>query len=268
MDNHEVSIVKSHNPDHVLELAQREANNGAFMVVAVGGDGTVNMTAQGLVGTDTILGVIPTGSGNGFARNVGIPLRLEKALELLKEPDIATIDVGSVEDRIFLVTCGIGWEAVIASVFEGSKVRGIFPYATAALSTFLQYEPQQVEIFAEPGGWTYSGRPMMLSVANMRELGVNVTISPEAKTNDGLLDICMIPRHDLLGVLKYTPEVFRQRTDTIPGYIRRLASEIVIRRQIPGNIHVDGYPFPTGEEIKIKVMPAALRIICKREKLS
>ncbi len=237
------------------------------MVVAVGGDGTVNMTAQGLVGTETILGVIPTGSGNGFARNVGIPLRLEKALELLKEPDIATIDVGSVDDRIFLVTCGIGWEAVIASVFEGSKVRGIFPYATAAISTFLQYEPQQVEISAEPGGWRYSGRPMMLSVANMKELGVNVTISPEARTDDGLLDICMIPRQDLLGVLKYTPEMFRQRTDTIPGYVRRLATDLIIRRQIPGNIHIDGYPVPSGEEITFKVLPAALRIACNKEKL-
>ncbi len=268
MDNHEISVIKSHNPDHVRELAEREARNGALMVVAVGGDGTVNMAAQGLIGTETILGVIPTGSGNGFARNVGIPLRLEKALELIKEPDIATIDVGSVDDRIFLVTCGIGWEAVIASVFEGSRVRGIFPYATAAISTFLQYEPQQVEITAEPGGWRYSGRPMMLSIANMRELGVNVTISPEARSDDGLLDICMIPRQDLLGVLKYTPEMFRQRTDTIPGYVRRLATDLVIRRQIAGNIHVDGNPFPSGEEISIKVLPAALRIVCRKEKLS
>lgn len=265
MENRDVTIVKSRNPEHVRDLAAREASNGTTMVVAVGGDGTVNMAAQGLVGSETILGVIPTGSGNGFARNVGIPLRIEKAMALLKEPDIARIDVGSVGDRIFLVTCGIGWEAVIATVFEGSKIRGVLPYATAALSTFLQYEPQQVEITAEPGNWHYSGHPMMLSVANMREFGVNVTISPEANSGDGLLDICMIPRHDLLDVLKYTPEMFRQRTDFIPGYVRRLANKITIHRQIAGNIHVDGSPIPSGEDIAIKLLPSALSIVCRKE---
>lgn len=266
-DNHEIGVIKSRHPGHVRELAERAAADGLDMVVAVGGDGTVNMAAHGLVGSQTVLGVLPTGSGNGFARNAGIPLRFEKALEMLREPEIATIDVGSVDDRIFLVSCGIGWEAVIATVFEGSKIRGIFPYATAAISTFLQYEPQEIELAAEPGGWSYRGRPMLFSVANMREYGVNVTISPEARVDDGLLDVCMIPRHDLLSALKYTPDMFRQRANGIPGYIRRLATEVTIRRPIPGNIHLDGSPVPTGEEITIKILPAALRIVCRKEKL-
>jgi len=260
-DEQTVSVVKSRSIQHILELATGAESDGFEMVVAVGGDGTVNTTAQGLVGSKTILGVIPTGSGNGFARNVGIPLRLEKSLQFLESPHIQTIDVGRVGGRIFLVTCGIGWEAVIATIFEGSKIRGVLPYATTALTTFLQYEPQEIHIEAEPGGWIYDGRPMLLSIANMREYGVGVTISPEANVSDGLLDICMIPRHDLLGALKYTPEMFRQRTDFIPGYIRRLASSIVIRRPIAGNIHIDGTPIPAGEEVLIEAIPAALRIV-------
>lgn len=258
-----MTIVKSRSIEHVRDLAANAPIDGFEMVVAVGGDGTVNTTAQGLVGTETALGVIPTGSGNGFARNVGIPLRIEKALEFLKDPFIRKIDVGEVHDRIFLVTCGIGWEAVIASVFEGSKIRGVLPYATTALTTFLQYEPQEISIEAEPGGWTYRGRPMLFSIANMREYGVNVTISPEASACDGLLDICMIPRHDLLSAIKYAPEMFLQRTDAIPGYLRRLATSVVIRRPIAGNIHIDGTPYDYGEEIRIRVKSAAIRIVCQ-----
>jgi len=262
-DNHDVTVVNSRSLEHILDLSTTAAMDGFGMVVAVGGDGTVNTTAQGLVGTETILGVLPTGSGNGFARNVGIPLRLEKALQMLKDPHIRRIDVGKVGERIFLVTCGIGWEAVIASIFEGSKIRGVLPYATTALSTFLQYEPQEVFIEAEPGGWTYRGRPMLLSIANMREYGVGVTISPDADAMDGLLDICMIPRHDLLSALKYTPEMFRQRTENIPGYLRRLATSVVIRRQFAGNIHIDGSPIDAGEEVRISILPSALNIVAQ-----
>ncbi len=231
------------------------------MVVAVGGDGTVNMAAQGVIHSETALGILPNGSGNGYARNVGISLRLEKALHLLKEPHIERIDVGSVDDRIFLVSCGIGWEAVIATVFEDSLIRGVLPYATAALTTFLQYEPQEINIVANPGNWTYCGRPMLFSVANMREYGVGVTIAPKASERDGLLDICLIPRHSLLNAVKYAPEMFRQRTEQIPGYVHQLAAEIKIQRAYPGNIHLDGTPFPYGEEILVRVLPAALKAV-------
>jgi YegS/Rv2252/BmrU family lipid kinase len=247
-------------------MAAKSAADGVDIVVAVGGDGTVNMAAQGLIGTQTALAVLPTGSGNGFARNMGIPLRLDRALDLIREKVIRSIDVGRVDGRIFLVACGIGWEAVIATVFEGSKMRGVLPYATAALSTFLQYEPQEIEISSQPGNWNYRGRPMMFSIMNMSEIGTGVTISPEADTLDGLLDICMIPRQDLLGVMKHTPDLFRHRTDALPGYIRRLASEIVIHRSIPGNIHIDGSPVPCGETVNVQVLPGALRVIGRKEK--
>jgi diacylglycerol kinase (ATP) len=261
-DNRRITVVKSRSLQHILDLATKATAEEYEMVVAVGGDGTINTTAQGLVGSSTILGVLPTGSGNGFARNVGVPLRLEKALEMLSDPKIMTIDVGQVGDRIFLVSCGIGWEAVIATVFEGSKIRGVIPYATAVLTTFLQYEPQEIELIAEPGSWSYRGRPMLFTVANMREYGVGVTIAPDAKMADGLLDICLIPRHDLLSALKYSPDMlFRGRTDTIPGYLHRLASSVVIRRPIAGNIHLDGSPTLFDEEIKITVRPSALRIV-------
>jgi len=264
-NNRDISIIRSRRPSHALEIAERAASDKIDMVVAAGGDGTVNSIAQGLINSNTALGVLPTGSGNGFARNMGIPLRVNEAVELIRNPKIITIDVGRVGDHIFLVSCGIGLEAVIATLFEGSRIRGLVPYATATISTFLQYEPQEITITTEPDGWSYRGRPMLFSIANMREFGVNVTIAPDAVYDDGLLDICMIPRHSLVNTIKYTPEMFRERADKIPGYIHHLAKKIIVSRPITGNIHFDGTPEPAGHEITIEVIPASLRVAVKKD---
>lgn len=206
------------------------------------------------------MGVIPTGSGNGFARNLGIPLKLRDSLEVIKNPNFKTIDTGKIDEHIFLVSCGLGWEAVIATLFEGSKIRGVVPYATLAVTTFLQYQPQEMIVTSEPGGWTYKGHPMLFSVANMREYGVNVTIAPKADYQDGFLDICILPQHTLKDTLKYTPDMFRKRTDYIPGYIHRKATKIIVSRPIAGNIHLDGTPTPAGHELILEVVPKSLTV--------
>lgn len=235
-------------------------------MVAVGGDGTVNEAARGVINTDTILGVVPSGSGNGFARNLKLPLRLEKALEVIKNPHCRNIDVGQIDDLIFIVSCGIGIEAIVATLFAGSRLRGMLPYVHATLTTFLQYEPQKIEINAEPGNWEYHGRPMLFSIANMREWGFGVTFAPDAVDDDGLLDICMIPRHDLLTSVKHAPDFFvRKKATEIPGYIRHLASKINIKRSYPGNIHIDGTPVPAGNEINIEILPSALKVAVRAE---
>lgn len=263
--NRKVQVVRSRNGDHIAKLARCAVEEGTDTVVAVGGDGTVNLIARHLVNSPTILGVIPTGSGNGLARNLKIPLRLNRALISLKEPNIISIDVGKVRDNthkelIFLVSCGIGWEGVIATVFESSRIRGILPYATAALTTYLQYEPQIVEVKSETDGWRWSGRPMLFTVANMKEYGVNATIAPQAKFDDGRLDLCLIPRQSLIDAIKYTPEIFRQRPDAIPGYLHYSGEIFSIQRELSGNISVDGSPEFVGEHIKIEVLSSALKV--------
>ncbi len=264
VSNREVSVFKSRHPGHVFQIATRAASEGCDMVVAVGGDGTINNIARALINTDTALGVLPTGSGNGFASNIGLPSRLEAALRVIKNPLFRTIDVGRVNDDIFLVSCGIGWEAIIATMFEGYRLRGALPYAHATITTFLQYEPQEIEIISEPGHWEYSGRPMLFSIANMRDYGLGVSIAPEARYDDGLLDICLIPRHTLLNSVKYGPDMFRRKAFDIPGYIRRPTTELTVKRRYQGNIHVDGTPIPAGNEIKIEVIPAALKVAVKQ----
>ncbi len=236
------------------------ATDGTELVVACGGDGTVNMIAKCLINSNATLGVLPTGSGNGFARNMNIPLRIPQAIEVIANPRIKTIDVGKVGDNYFLVSCGIGWEAVIATLFEGSKIRGVLPYATLAITTFAQYEPKEITITTEPDGWSYRGKPMLFSIANMREYGVNITIAPDAAYDDGFLDICLIPHHPFLDAIKYSSNMMRSKTDSIPGYIHQFAKKIRVSRPVAGNIHIDGTPMPWGHEICIEVVPKALKV--------
>lgn len=263
--NQRVTVVKSRHPGHVTELSTKAAREGYSLVVAVGGDGTVNRAAQGLLNSETALGVIPTGSGNGYAGNMGLPRRMDRALEVIKNPAFRSIDVGEVGENIFLVSCGIGWEAIIATVFEGSRIRGVLPYAGAALSTYLQYEPQMVELSAGPDGWTYQGRPLLFTVANMTDVGLGITIAPNAKPDDGLLDVSLIPRHSLLMDVKLTADMVLKRTESIPGFIGRKITSLVIKREFEGNIHVDGTPVPAGREIHIRVLPGALKVAVKGE---
>jgi diacylglycerol kinase (ATP) len=264
--NRNISVVTSRSGSHVEKLAREAVLNGVNLVVAVGGDGTVNSTAKQLINTDTALGVIPAGSGNGFARNMSIPLRLSLAVENICYPQYKTIDVGKVGDNIFLVSCGLGWEAMIATQFEESLMRGVIPYATISFSTFLQYEPEEFSIQTEPDGWKYSGKPLLFSVTNMREYGTGVTIAPDAIYDDGLLDICLLPRHKLLDTIKYTPEMFRQNINSIPGYIHHVAKKISVKRTNAGNIHLDGTPVHAEKDLVLEVVPLSLKVAICGEK--
>ena len=262
--NHQISVLKSRHPGHVREIAARAAQDGCDLVVAVGGDGTVNQVAHGLINTESALGILPAGSGNGFASNMGLPRRLDKALEVLRDPSFTKIDVGCIDDHIFLVSSGIGWEAVIATMFEGSRLRGVIPYAAVTISTYLQYEPQEIELVTEPDGWNYRGRPTLFTIANLSDYGFGITIAPDARPDDGMLDVCLIPRHSLLMDVKATQDMMRRRTDLIPGYIGRKAQKVTVRRSIAGNIHVDGTPIPAGLELRYTTLPGALRVAVKK----
>ncbi len=265
--NRNISVVTSKSTKHIHRLARKAVQDEVNLVVAVGGDGTVNATARELVNTETALGVIPAGSGNGFARNMGIPLRLSLAVENVCYPEYKRIDVGKVDKEIFLVSCGLGWEALIATQFEESVIRGVIPYATISFSTFLQYEPEEFTISSEHDGWSYTGKPLLCSITNMREYGTGVTIAPNAIYDDGLLDICLLPRHKLFDTIKYTQEMFRQKIDSIPGYIHHTAKKITVKRAFAGNIHLDGTPIHAGKEISLEVLPSSLKVAAHSEEL-
>lgn len=246
-------------PGHGRELAAEAAESGYEVVLAVGGDGTVNACASGLVHTDTCLAVIPTGSGNGLARGLGIPLTIRRALRLLKTGEIRRIDAGQFNGTYFFVTAGIGLDAEIGREFVDRDLRGLLPYFAIGVKLFLTYRPREVRI-AFPDREVVR-RVLVAVAANMRQYGGSAIIAPHARPDDGLLDVCVVRQVSLLPALYYLPRLFRGTLHTVPYAEMFRAKEFVIQRPEAGPYHCDGEPFWGGEELRVRVIPSCLSVL-------
>lgn len=247
---------------HATELAQKAVERGYDAVIAVGGDGTINETAKPLVGTRTALGVVPRGSGNGFARTLGMPMLFEEALPLLQKARSVPCDVGTANGEYFLNLAGVGIEAEIARLFaeQGKNgPRGKWPYFKLGFKTVWNYKPKMLEVTSD--GKTEMLRSLTLVFANGTQYGSNFKIAPNAKLGDGLLE-----RVEVLPVGKWklvlaAPTFFFNNWRPLAVTRSADVKETVI--SYPGEIvyHVDGEPRVAKDELKISVVPRALRIL-------
>ncbi|MFQ5583150.1 MAG: diacylglycerol/lipid kinase family protein, partial [Calditrichia bacterium] len=185
------SVKKTNHRGHAIELAKKAVAEGIDMVVAVGGDGTINEIGRGLSGSDTALGVVPAGSGNGFARNFDIPLRPDDAVKALTNPRFRRIDVGKINGHHFFNVAGIGLDAEISAHFDKFGIRGPLPYFYVGIREFLRYEPETIEIYLNEEK-KIECKPLILSFANAPQYGNGAIIAPNAKPDDGLLDVCIL----------------------------------------------------------------------------
>ena len=244
---------------HAHDLAK--AAVGEYdVVVAVGGDGTVNEIASAIAETDTVLGVIPYGSGNGLSRFLTIPMDAEGAIKTMNAGRTITIDAGKMNGQWFFNMAGMGFDAHISHVFaHGSARRGFVSYFKSSLKEISTYQSKNYHI--EIDGAVYDRKAFMLSLANSSQYGNNAHVSPEASVQDGLLDICIIKPFPLwrfpeMGLRMFTKTADRSKyVEIIKG------KHIVIRRQQEGPIHLDGEPQVAGTDIDIQVVPGALKVI-------
>ena len=251
-------IVFTNNVSHARQLA-KEAIGEYDIVVAVGGDGTVNEVASGLVGSDVTLGILPFGSGNGLSRFLNIPMDVEKAIENLNTGHTELIDSAEINGLPFFNMAGMGFDAHISEVFSHNKKRGFISYIKAAIKEISIYKPQQYHINID--GKVYERSAFMLSLANSSQYGNDMHISPQASVQDGLLDICVIkpfPAYRL-------PEMgFRMLFKKVEGsnYLEIIKGKhINITRQSAGPIHLDGEPQISGANVKINIVPNSLKVI-------
>ncbi len=251
--------VSRHVRDGVAK-ARRAIEDGVDTLIVVGGDGMVNTIGGALVGTDTALAVIPAGSGNGFARHFGIPLTPERAVKVLKEGRREVIDVGIANERAFFVTCSLAWDADIVRGFEESPVRGILPYVFAGIYRFFTYEPQDFTLVLD-GETLLAKEPLVLTVANLTQYGGGAKIAPDARPDDGHLELVMVPKS---AAPKLLPELHRLFTGTIsqvPMVTMRRFKRMEVHRSRPDPIQVDGELIDAPEQFTIEVRPAALQVI-------
>jgi len=244
---------------HAYELAKDAVEKGYDIVIAIGGDGTVNETASGLVNSDTVLGIIPNGSGNGLARGLGIPLNIRRSARLITTGQTRAIDVGQVEDKYFFVIAGLGLDAMIGKRFEDGKMRGPAPYYIAGVQEFFRYHELEYEIKFD--GQNICTRALVVAVANMSQYGNNAIIAPHAKPDDGLLDIAIIERTNFMSTIYYLPTLFTGRIDRAPFTKIYRATKFEIIREFPAPYTLDGEVFEGKSHLIITMLPKALKVI-------
>ncbi|MBM4155643.1 MAG: hypothetical protein FJ221_11530 [Lentisphaerae bacterium] len=242
--------------------ARRAVRDGIGTIVVVGGDGVVNTIGSELVGTDVALGVIPAGSGNGFARHFGIPLTWESAVQALSRADIRAIDVGTANGRPFFVTCSLAWDASIARIFERFPVRGILPYLMAGAYGLLEYRPVPFEIEVDGEGPMTVRDPMVFTVANLTQFGGGARIAPEACADDGRMELVVVEQGDAARAAAQFARLYDGTLSTVPEVqTRRFARSLLVRRPGPAPIQLDGEAMDFPAEVDVRVMPAALRVL-------
>lgn len=254
-------------PGHATELAREAAAHNFTAVIAVGGDGTLNETACGLLHTLTPLGVIPAGSGNGFARELGMSLSFKKALQQLRHTLIVPCDVGRANEKLFLNVAGVGLEAEIAWQFmEHGKTgpRGKWPYFKLGAQTVFSYQPRPWEIQTD----TQSGFicPLSLAFANGRQYGSNFKIAPQASLTDGLLDMVEVHNLPKWQLALALPSFF---TGTKPPFDVLQVTQVkhvVLLREGAFPFHVDGEPHQAQNKLEITVESNALKILLPEKK--
>lgn len=255
-----VTIKYTERAGHAISLSSKASKDQYDIVVAVGGDGSVNEVGQSLVDTDTLLGVIPTGSGNGLARHLKIPLNIKDAILSLNSNNYIRADVGKVNDKIFIGTAGVGFDAHIGRLFAKAKKRGFLTYVRLTVKEFFNYNPQDYEINID--GKIYKRNAFIVCFANSNQWGNNTYISPNSIINDGYLRVVVLKKMSLFLLPFFILKLFLKRIDSSIYYEEFKGKKIIIKQQNE-LAHLDGDPFNIGKCLSVEVVPKSLKIACK-----
>ncbi|MBR5676528.1 MAG: diacylglycerol kinase family lipid kinase [Paludibacteraceae bacterium] len=256
------NIVFTERAGHATELANQFARMGFDAVVAVGGDGTVNEVAQGIRGTQTALGILPMGSGNGFARHLNIPIRPNKAIEMINHSEPISVDYGLANGKLFVSTCGTGFDAVIADHFAGSNKRGFATYLQNILHEVFSYTPQTYHIVGD--GLDVTHKAFLITFANANQWGYEALIAPKASVQDGKMDIMLMSSHAILGSASLALRLFAGSIDDSHFMNTLRAKEVTLERESAAPFHIDGDPVEMEKDIHIKIVPDGLRVLVEK----
>lgn len=241
---------------HAAVIAREEAEGGAEIVVAVGGDGTVNEVARSLVNTQTALAVVPCGSGNGLARHLRIPMDAEGAVTLINENFVQRIDYGTINGEAFFCTCGVGFDAFISMKFAEAGKRGVATYVEKTLQDGLTYKPERYKVEIDGDATVHDA--FLIACANASQYGNNAYIAPNASTRDGLLDVTILTPFSTIEAPQIIVQMFNRRLESNSHVKTFRAKHVRITRETEGAAHIDGDPKMMGSVLDVEIHPAAL----------
>jgi diacylglycerol kinase family enzyme len=231
--------------------------------VAVGGDGTVNEVARSLVHTNTALGIIPCGSGNGLARHLCVPMDIKKAIAMINNCKIDAFDYGVINGMPFFCTCGMGFDAFISLKFAEAGKRGPITYVENVLKEGLKYKPETYEVTDDTGAKKY--KAFLIACANASQYGNNAYIAPGATMKDGEMDVIIMEPFTALDAPQIAADLFMKTMHNNSKIKTFRTKTLHITRKQPGAIHYDGDPIMTDAEIDVHIEPLGIKILINPE---
>ncbi len=259
LDKYNVLYENTKYRGHAREIALQYKEKGIKRIIAVGGDGTVNEIGSAILNTDISLGIIPRGSGNGLARYLSIPMNVKKAIKILNNPAIKVIDAAKINDRYFFCTSGVGFDAHVGDIFNKSIKHRSINYYKATILEFFTYKPKKYTLRFD--NQKRKVKALLITFANAGQYGNNVYISPDAKIDDGLLDLC---------ILKPFPKSLALPIGLrlIGGAINKSkymevinCKEVVLKKKKKIKCHYDGEPYKVRKKIEVRILPASLKVM-------
>lgn len=259
----EAEILFTEYCGHAAKIAHECADKKVDIVVAVGGDGTVNEVARSLTHSDTALGIIPSGSGNGLARHLCIPMNIRKAINIINQCQIESFDYGVVNGIPFFCTCGMGFDAFISLKFAEAGKRGPITYVENVLMEGLKYQPETYEVEDSTG--THRYKAFLIACANASQYGNNAYIAPKASMKDGVMDVIIMEPFTTMEAPQISIDLFN-KTLTNNSKIKTFQTKSIhIHRSKPGAIHYDGDPIVTNQDVEVHIEPLGIKIITNPE---
>jgi YegS/Rv2252/BmrU family lipid kinase len=262
-----VEVRLTEGPAHAVALAREAVEDEASLVLAAGGDGTVNEVATGLLGSGIPLGIVPVGSGNGLARALRIPLRPDRALASLESGIPRRMDVGQINGKPFLNVAGVGFDALVGWAFhkagrKGGR-RGIFTYVRMSLRLLSLYSAPALRLAT--GDESLDARPFVMAFANGPQYGAGAVLNPGARLNDGRFEIVIFDDGPLLGLLAKAPRLFLGGIEGTHGYKRIAAERAELTARVAFEHHRDGEPEPEAARLEVALQRKALRVLVPKE---
>jgi len=259
LDRFDYVVRETVSPKDAMRLSSAAVQDNFDIVVAMGGDGTINEVVQGMGNSHLMLGIIPIGSGNGLARHLEIPLEPEKALKLINNLNIRTIDIASINGYPFASIAGLGFDARVANEYRKLKKRGFYGYSRVVMKEFFRYREREYTLTFN--NQKITRRALLLSIANSNQFGYNTIIAPKAEPDDGLLDIVIMKKFPIGEIPRMIGLLFTGKIDQ-SSYIESFkATEIFIVRRRGKRVNIDGEAIKMGRELFIRIQPSAIKVI-------
>ena len=260
-EKYDYSISWTEYGGHAKELAREAIASGVDVIVAVGGDGTINEIGTAMLGAEQTFAIVPCGSGNGLARHLHIPLKAEKVItEVINKGVKSKIDTASSNGVPFISIGGVGFDAIIADYFAKDPNRGLKTYVKLVTERYFKFQPEKYHLILDDDT-EIDCEPLFISFANSNQFGNNAVVSPHASLNDGLLDVCVFKKPSFISIPDVAVKLMTSRIDHSKIVDIYKAKKIKVIRQKEDIANVDGEAMMMAKDLDIEIKPLSLNIL-------